>query len=42
MQDTDNQITNVQSEFVGMLKELTSEDEEIMKSLKNFIGMIER
>jgi len=31
----------VQSEFVTMLKELTSEDENIMSSLNSFIGMIE-
>ena len=41
MKDTDKQIAEVQGEFVSMLKELTSEDESIMASLNDFIGMIE-
>ena len=41
MRDTDKQIAEVQSEFVTMLKELTSEDENIISSLNSFIGMIE-
>ena len=41
MRDTDKQIAEVQSEFVTMLKELTSEDENIMSLLNSFIGMIE-
>ena len=41
MRDTEKQIAEVQSEFVTMLKELTSEDENIMSSLNSFIGMIE-
>jgi type I restriction enzyme M protein len=41
MKETDKQIAEVQGEFVSMLKELTSEDENIMSSLNSFIGMIE-
>ena len=41
MKDTDKQIAEVQNEFVSMLRELTSEDENIMSSLNSFIGMIE-
>ena len=41
MKDTDRQIAEVQSEFLTMLKDLTSDDESIMSSLNNFIGMIE-
>jgi type I restriction enzyme M protein len=41
MKETDKQIEDVQGEFVAMLKELTSEDEDIMSLLNDFIGMIE-
>ena len=41
MSETNQQIAEVQRNFVSMLKELTSEDEEIMASLQAFIGMIE-
>lgn len=41
MKDIDKQIAEVQSEFLTMLKDLTSDDESIMSSLSSFIGMIE-
>ena len=41
MQDTDQQIAEVQGEFVSMLRELTSEDESVMASLSSFIGILE-
>lgn len=41
MKDTDKQIAEVQSEFLTMLKDLTSDDESIMSSLSSFIEMIE-
>ncbi len=41
MKDTDKQITEVQGEFLAMLKDLTSDDESIMSSLNGFINMIE-
>lgn len=41
MKDTDKQIAKVQDEFLAMLKDLTSDDENIMASLNSFIGMIE-
>ena len=36
-----SEIEKVQNEFVALLKELTSTDEAVMKSLNSFIGMIE-
>ena len=41
MKDTDQQIAEVQGEFVSMLRELTSEDESVMASLSSFIGILE-
>ena len=41
MKDTDKQISEVQGEFVSMLRELTSEDESVMASLSSFIGILE-
>lgn len=41
MKETDRQIAEVQGNLVSMLKDLTSEDESIMASLKTFIEMIE-
>ncbi len=41
MKDTDKQIAEVQGEFVSMLRELTSEDENVMASLGSFIGILE-
>jgi len=41
MRETDKQISDVQSEFVSLLKELTSDDESIVASLADFIKMIE-
>ena len=41
MKDTDQQIAEVQGEFVSMLRELTSEDENVMASLGSFIGILE-
>ena len=41
MKDTDKQIAEVQSGFVSMLKELTSDDESIMSSINSFIAMME-
>jgi type I restriction enzyme M protein len=40
MRETDKQIAEVQGEFAAMLGELTSEDEGIMSSLKDFIKMM--
>ena len=42
MRKTDEELGQVQGEFLSLLKELTSSDEDIMASLNNFIGMIER
>lgn len=42
MKETEQQIAEVQGEFVSMLKELTSEEEGIMLSINSFIEMIER
>ncbi len=42
MRKTDEELEQVQGEFLSLLKELTSSDEDIMASLNNFIGMIER
>lgn len=41
MERTDTEIGQVQSEFVSMLKELTSSDETIMSSINRIIGMME-
>ena len=40
MKQTDEEIVNVQGEFVNLLKDLTSSDEGIMKSLDAYIEMI--
>ncbi len=42
MRQTDKELGQVQGEFLSLLKDLTSLDENIMLSLNNFIGMIER
>ena len=41
MQNTDTEIAKTQSELVSLLKDLTSDDENIVASLNNFIKMIE-
>jgi type I restriction enzyme M protein len=41
MKQTDEEIGQAQGEFVSLLKELTSSDEAVMKSLNSFIEMIE-
>ena len=41
MKATDKQIAEVQGEFLMMLKDLISDDENIMSSLSSFINMIE-
>lgn len=41
IESTNQEIEKTQSEFVSLLKELTSPDENIMATLKKFIGMIE-
>lgn len=41
MNQTDEEIMKVQRELVNSLKELTSDDPEILKSLNSLIGMIE-
>ena len=41
MKKTDDEIEKVQSEFLSLLKNLTSEDENIKTSLNNIISMIE-
>jgi type I restriction enzyme M protein len=41
MKQTDEEIGQTQGEFVSLLKELTSSDEAVMKSLNSFIEMIE-
>jgi type I restriction enzyme M protein len=41
MKQTDDEIGQVQGDFVSLLKNLTSSDEEIMASLDKFIEMIE-
>ena len=38
---TDEEIGQVQGEFVSLLKDLTSSDETIMSSLNELVGMIE-
>ena len=42
MRKIDEELEQVQGEFLSLLKELTSSDEAVMASLNNFIGMIER
>lgn len=41
MKKTDDELEQVTSEFVSLLKDLTSTDEDICASLNSFIGMIE-
>ena len=41
MKKTDEEIGQVQGEFVSLLKDLTSSDETIMSSLNELVGMIE-
>lgn len=41
MQKTEEEIEKVQSEFIDMLKELTSTDKDVMASLNSLIEMIE-
>jgi type I restriction enzyme M protein len=41
MKQTDKEIEQTQGEFISLLKELTSSDTEVMKSLNSFIEMIE-
>lgn len=41
IESTNQEIEKTQGEFVSLLKELTSPDENIMATLKKFIGMIE-
>ncbi len=41
MKKTDDEIEKVQGEFLSLLKNLTSEDENIKASLNNIISMIE-
>ena len=41
MKQTDAEIEQVQGEFVSLLKELTSSDENIMASLNQYIEMLE-
>ena len=41
MTKTDEELEQVQGEFLGLLKELTSSDASIMASLKNLIGKME-
>lgn len=42
MKQTNEELGQAQTEFVTLLKELTSSDESIMSSLNAYIGMIER
>lgn len=42
MQQTDREIAETQAEFVSLLKELTSDDEETMASINRFISMMEK
>lgn len=42
MKKTDKEIEQVQGEFLSLLKDLTSPDKNIMSSLNDLIGMIER
>lgn len=41
MKETDSELEQVQSDFAVMLKDLTSDDEKIMASLKDYMKMIE-
>ena len=41
MQKTDDEIGKVEGEFVNLLKDLSSSDDNIMASLKRYIDMIE-
>ena len=41
MKKTEEEIEKVQSEFIDMLKELTSTDKDVMASLNSLIEMIE-
>ena len=41
MKKTDDEIGKVEGEFVNLLKDLTSSDENIMVSLNRYIDMIE-
>lgn len=41
MQNTDTEIAKTQSELISLLKDLTSDDENIVASLNSFIKMIE-
>ena len=41
MKKTDEELEQVQGEFVSLLKELTSADEGIMSSLEELVGMVE-
>lgn len=41
MKKTEEEIEKVQSEFIDMLKELTSTDKDVMASLSSLIEMIE-
>ena len=42
MADIDQEIEKVQGEFVSLLKDLTSVDVDIMSSLNELIGKMER
>ena len=42
MADIDEEIEKVQGEFVSLLKDLTSVDADIMSSLNELIGKMER
>ena len=42
MQQTDKEIAQVQDQFVSLLKDLTSSDENTMALLNRYIDMIER
>lgn len=41
MKKTDEEIEQIQGEFISLLKELASADETIMSSLNELIGMAE-
>lgn len=41
MKKTDEELEQVQGEFLSLLKDLTSNDETIMSSLNDLIGKIE-
>ena len=42
MKQTDEEIVQTETEFVSLLKELTTSDENIMASLERYIRMMER